>query len=61
MMAIVNLIAIDPRDDSRVLQYRVPENSREIALLQELFDANNIEHAVLAPRPKPRKPEGPPK
>lgn len=47
---IVNLIAVDPRDDNRILQYRVPENSREIALLQELFDANNIEHAVLVAR-----------
>lgn len=49
---IINLIVIDPRDDARILQYRVPENSRELGLLQELFDQFNIEHAILAKKPR---------
>jgi hypothetical protein len=47
---IVRLIAIDPRPDpnrSDVLAYQVPENSREMKLLIELFDAAGIEHETL--------------
>ena len=52
---IVNLIAVDPRDATRVLQYRVPENSREIELLQEALDNLAIEYALVAKRtPAPK-------
>ena len=53
---IVRLIVIDPspplgRTDTLV--YQVPENSREMHLLQELFDKAGIEHiAVELPRRK---------
>lgn len=52
---IVRLIAVDPRprkgeQDLRV--YQVPENSREMELLQELFDAAKIEYAVVGAPPR---------
>lgn len=55
---IVRLIAVDPRprkgeQDLRV--YQVPEHSRELELLQELFDAAKIEYAVVGSTPKVRK------
>lgn len=55
---IVRLIAVDPRprkgeQDLRV--YQVPEFSRELELLQELFDAAKIEYAVVGSSPKAKK------
>lgn len=55
---IVRLIAVDPRprpgeQDLRV--YQVPENSREMELLVELFDAAKIEWAVVSSPERRRK------
>jgi hypothetical protein len=55
---IVRLIAVDPRplkDRSDLLVYQVPENSREMKLLQELFDIAGIEHAVVSGPQKIKK------
>lgn len=49
---IVRLIAVDPRPrrgESDLRVYQVPERSREQELLQELFDAAKIEHALVGP------------
>ena len=48
---IVRLIAIDPRPDknraSDVLAYQLPENSRELKLLQEVFSDAGIEWEIV--------------
>lgn len=47
---IVRLIALDPRprpSESDVRAYQIPEGSREMELLVELFEAARIEWAVL--------------
>ena len=53
---IVRLIVIDPSPlpgRSDTLVYQVPENSRELHLLEELFSKAGIEHiAVELPRRK---------
>lgn len=59
-MAIVRLIAVDPRPrkgESDLRVYQVPEHSRECELLQELFDAAGIEHSII--ETPPRKPKAP--
>lgn len=56
---IINLIAVDPEHDGhedRLLQYRVPENSREFQLLTRLFNEHCIEFTTLSsPRRRIRK------
>jgi hypothetical protein len=56
-MSIVRLIAVDPRPrlgESDLRVYQVPEKSREMELLQELFDAAGIEHTIVS-APERRK------
>lgn len=60
-MSIVRLIAVDPRPrigEGDVVVYQVPEHSREIELLIELFSEHGIEHTVLETARK--KPKGEP-
>jgi len=45
---IVNLIAIDPENDGRILQYRIPENSREQQILEALLIDAEIEYTILS-------------
>lgn len=53
---IVRLIVIDPRGirrdkagrDTDILAYQVPEKSREMELLQELFSAHGVEWTVMS-------------
>lgn len=54
---IVRLIAVDPRPKkgtSDLVVYQVPENSRAMQLLQELFDDAKIEWAVIYSESKPK-------
>lgn len=60
---IVRLIAVDPRPrkgESDLRVYQVPENSREMELLTELFDLAAIEWTVVSTPPRtPRKKQDP--
>lgn len=48
---IIRLIALDPRPrpgaKHDVVVYQVPEKSRELELMQELFDAAGIEWDII--------------
>lgn len=51
---IVRLIAVDPRPrvgESDLVVYQVPEHSRAIELLQEIFSDAKIEWAMIESRP----------
>lgn len=56
---IVRLIAQDPRprvgSKTDLVVYQVPEKSREIELIQELFDSAGIVWTIL--ESQPRKPK----
>lgn len=55
---IVRLLAIDPQPEpgrSDVLCYQVPENSREYAVLTDLFSKAKIEYTQLASKPPRRR------
>lgn len=55
---IVRMIVVDPRPnkpEDDLVVYQVPENSRAHKLLEEVFDAQGIEHTLLGVAPKRRK------
>jgi prephenate dehydratase len=56
---IIRLIALDPRprDASKtdIVVYQVPEKSRELELLMELFDQHGIEYTTLESNKRRRK------
>lgn len=57
-MAIVRLIAVDPRPrqgESDLRVYQVPENSRESELLSEVFASAGIEWAIVSAPARPPK------
>lgn len=51
-MAIVKVVCIDPKprkhEVPRALIYQVPDHSREMGLLQSLFDRRGIEYEVMS-------------
>jgi len=52
---IVRLIAVDPRPrigDSDLVVYQIPNHSRAMELLTELFDAAKIEWTIIETEPK---------
>lgn len=57
---IIRLMAVDPRaragSMSDIVVYQVPENSREMELMIELFDAAGIQWTTI-PSPTPMKPK----
>ena len=55
---IIRLIVIDPRPAagrSDILAYQVPENSRELKLLTDLFTEKGLEWDIVAPTRKPKE------
>jgi hypothetical protein len=60
IVAIIRVIAVDPRpradSEDDVVVYQVPEKSRALELLEELFTEAGIEWVQMeGPTPKPRK------
>lgn len=55
---IIRLIAVDPRPrkgESDIRVYQVPEFSREMELLVELFELASIEWTAVSSSPAPKR------
>ena len=58
---IVRLIVVDPNPTpgkSDLLVYQVPENSRELALLEQALTKAGLEYAVIHSARQPKKVKG---